>query len=130
MSVEALLQHPDKFNHLKVTVAGCYIKDFEKTVLGPCVGASSPDNSIWVDTSDYAVASASVTSDTALKPTLAIPSLSPQERTEYLRLVKQASGTSTSVVLEGEFQTTILGRYGADYRNRLILHRVLHINGG
>jgi len=127
VSVEALLQHPERFNHLRVTVAGCYVKGFERTVLGPCARQTSPANSVWVDSTEYALAEASVTSDAGSKPTLAIPVLSRQERARYLRLLKQPSGTITSVLVQGEFQTATSGGYGPGYKNRLILHRVLQI---
>ncbi len=126
ITVSVLLQQRENFNHMEVTVAGCYVKAFEKTVLGPCSGQTSPDNSIWVDSAEYALATAPVAASTASKPTLPVPALSEQQRATYLRLLKQPPG-STSVVVQGEFQTTTSGGFGPGYRNRLILHRVLEI---
>jgi hypothetical protein len=127
VSVEALLKQPEKFNHAKVTIAACYVKAFEKTILAPCSGPVSIDNSIWVDSGDFVEATARVTTNPASKPSLAIPSLKQNERSAYLRLLEQPVGTSTSVVVEGEFQTTAAGGYGPGYKSRLILHRVLEI---
>ena len=127
IEVRELVEGGSKDTSQLIAVHGCLVHEFEITVLQPCDAKFDQFSkySIWLDDISEVASEASSTK---------VGTLIPPQSDEVLRngrgdLWKLHSTRQhpISVVVEGQFQTARLRRYGhlGAYSHRLIVHRLL-----
>jgi hypothetical protein len=129
IGINELLKDATIHNGQMVTVRGCYSVGFETTILHSCVDPKW-DEAIWV------LPLSMVENSSKLIPGY-VDNYRKREKklsAEDEHLIKQLSqlerGSSTDVILRGEFHSSSKPQFGHDnaYKYELIFHRVLSIS--
>jgi hypothetical protein len=126
IEVRDLVDGSSKYTHRLIIVHGCFVKEFEISVLQPCDARFDQFSkySIWLDDIDQISQQAEQTKATFIAAESA--TVLKNGRGDLWKLESNRE-RPLSIVVEGEFQASRMRTFGHldFYKNRFIIHRLL-----
>jgi hypothetical protein len=129
LDVSDLVKKAADYNGQMVVVSGCFFKDFEMFVIGPCVSPNTEDM-VWITPYAEVEEHAKYIADFAKGLRKREGTLSENDKRMETIFDQIPPRVPTKVMLEGEFKFSSTPQYGNNRKSKygFILHRVLGVS--